>query len=89
MNERKTINRVGLIGAGRVGASFAHSLKQRGAANELVLIDMDTARAEGKMMDLISSACATSRRACSVSKLPRRNSWQRKGRRRPTIPTGT
>lgn len=52
MNERKSTNKVGLIGAGMVGASFAYSLMQRGLANELVLIDMDAARAEGEAMDL-------------------------------------
>ena len=52
MNERKSTNKVGLIGTGMVGASFAYSLMQHGVANELVLIDMDTARAEGEMMDL-------------------------------------
>src|SRR5512139_3836524 len=35
-----------------VGASFAYSLMQRGVANELVLIDANSARAEGEMMDL-------------------------------------
>lgn len=52
MNERKSTNKVGLIGAGMVGASFAYSLMQRGLANELVLIDRDAARAEGEAMDL-------------------------------------
>ncbi|MGZ6317428.1 MAG: L-lactate dehydrogenase [Anaerolineales bacterium] len=52
INERKSTNKVGLIGTGMVGASFAYSLMQHGVANELVLIDMDTARAEGEMMDL-------------------------------------
>jgi L-lactate dehydrogenase len=52
MQERKSTNKVGLIGTGMVGASFAYSLMQRGLANELVLIDMDTARAEGEAMDL-------------------------------------
>jgi L-lactate dehydrogenase len=51
-NERKSTNKVGLIGAGMVGSSFAYSLMQHGVANELVLIDMDAARAEGEMMDL-------------------------------------
>ncbi len=45
-------NKVGLIGTGMVGASFAYSLMQRGLATELVLIDRDTARAEGEAMDL-------------------------------------
>ena len=44
--------KVGLIGTGMVGASFAYALMQRGLANELVLIDADTARAEGEAMDL-------------------------------------
>jgi L-lactate dehydrogenase len=58
MNERNTLtatrstNKVGLIGTGMVGASFAYSLMQQGVANELVLIDADAARAEGEMMDL-------------------------------------
>jgi L-lactate dehydrogenase len=52
MHGRKSTNKVGLIGTGMVGASFAYSLMQRGLANELVLIDMDTARAEGEAMDL-------------------------------------
>ena len=52
MNERRSKSKVGLIGTGMVGTSFAYSLMQHGVANELVLIDMDTARAEGEMMDL-------------------------------------
>jgi L-lactate dehydrogenase len=52
MNERRSTNKVGLIGTGMVGASFAYSLMQSGIANELVLIDADAARAEGEMMDL-------------------------------------
>jgi len=52
MNERRTTKKVGLIGTGMVGSSFAYSLMQRGEANELVLIDADAARAEGEMMDL-------------------------------------
>jgi L-lactate dehydrogenase len=50
--EYKSTNKVGLIGVGMVGASFAYSLVQQGLANELVLVDMDTARAEGEVMDL-------------------------------------
>jgi L-lactate dehydrogenase len=44
--------KVGLIGTGMVGASFAYALMQRGLANELVLLDADMARAEGEAMDL-------------------------------------
>ena len=52
MHERKNTHKVGLIGTGMVGASFAYALMQRGVADELVLIDADRARAEGEMMDL-------------------------------------
>jgi L-lactate dehydrogenase len=52
MSEFMNINKVGLIGTGMVGASFAYSLMQRGVANELVLIDANPARAEGEAMDL-------------------------------------
>lgn len=44
--------KVGLIGTGMVGASFAYSLMQSGFASELVLIDRDEARAAGEAMDL-------------------------------------
>lgn len=44
--------KVGLIGAGMVGSSFAYALMQRSLANELVIIDADMARAEGEAMDL-------------------------------------
>ena len=50
--ERRSTNKVALIGTGMVGTSFAYSLMQRGVANELVLIDVDKARAEGEAMDL-------------------------------------
>src|SRR5512143_2101453 len=52
MNEQRKTNKVGLIGTGMVGASFAYALMQRSVANELVLIDANAARAEGEMMDL-------------------------------------
>jgi L-lactate dehydrogenase len=52
MKEHRNTHKVGLIGTGMVGASFAYSLMQRSVADELVLIDADTARAEGEMMDL-------------------------------------
>jgi len=52
MSERVNTHKVGLIGTGMVGASFAYSLMQRGVADKLVLIDRDSARAEGEMMDL-------------------------------------
>jgi L-lactate dehydrogenase len=52
MVENRITDKVGLVGAGLVGASFAYALMQRGLANELVLIDIDRARAEGEAMDL-------------------------------------
>jgi L-lactate dehydrogenase len=52
MHLGRNTHKVGLIGTGMVGASFAYSLMQRSVADELVLIDADRARAEGEMMDL-------------------------------------
>jgi len=52
MSDKRGAGKVGLVGAGMVGASFAYALMQRGLANELVLVDIDTARAEGEAMDL-------------------------------------
>ena len=45
-------SKVGLVGTGMVGSSFAYALMQRGLANEMVLIDANKARAEGEAMDL-------------------------------------
>jgi L-lactate dehydrogenase len=44
--------KVGLVGTGMVGASFAYALLQSGLATELALVDRDAARAEGEAMDL-------------------------------------
>lgn len=44
--------RIAVIGAGHVGATFAYSLILRGIAPDIVLVDRDTARAEGEAMDL-------------------------------------
>src|SRR5690242_1025331 len=52
MPEYQATGKVGLIGTGMVGSSFAYALMQSGVANELVLIDADPARAEGEAMDL-------------------------------------
>lgn len=48
----KRSGKVGLVGTGMVGTSFAYALTQRSLANELVLVDVDPARAEGEAMDL-------------------------------------
>lgn len=52
MNENGHSQKVGLVGTGLVGSSFAYALMQRGIATELVLIDANKERAIGEMMDL-------------------------------------
>ncbi|MFL5805464.1 MAG: L-lactate dehydrogenase [Roseiflexaceae bacterium] len=52
MSGEKVAGKVGLVGTGMVGSSFAYALMQRRLANELVLVDKDNARAEGEAMDL-------------------------------------
>jgi L-lactate dehydrogenase len=52
MTAGKVAGKIGVIGTGMVGSSFAYALMQRGLANELVLLDRDFARAEGEAMDL-------------------------------------
>ncbi len=44
--------KVGVVGTGMVGASFAYALMQRGLTNEMVLIDANRGRAEAEAMDL-------------------------------------
>lgn len=48
----RTPGRVAIIGAGHVGATFAFALVRSGAAAEVVIVDIDPARAEGEAMDL-------------------------------------
>jgi L-lactate dehydrogenase len=50
--ENNRPQKVGLIGTGFVGSSFAYALMQRGIASELVLIDANAEKAIGEMMDL-------------------------------------
>lgn len=46
-------NKVVIIGCGNVGMSYAYALvNQKTSVNELVLIDLDTKRIEGEVMDL-------------------------------------
>jgi L-lactate dehydrogenase len=52
MTRLRPRDRVGLVGTGMVGATFAYALMQSGLANELTLVDADPARAEGEAMDL-------------------------------------
>lgn len=44
--------KVGLVGTGAVGSSFAYALMIRELASELVLVDANEQKAEGEMMDL-------------------------------------
>jgi L-lactate dehydrogenase len=44
--------RVAIVGVGNVGATFAYTLLLSGLATEIVLIDVNRARAEGEAMDL-------------------------------------
>ncbi len=44
--------KVAIVGAGKVGSTFAYALLLRGLVSEIVLIDKDTARAEGEALDL-------------------------------------
>ncbi len=44
--------KVSVVGTGMVGASFAYKLLGSGLASEMVLIDANTRRAEGEVMDL-------------------------------------
>ena len=44
--------KVVLVGTGMVGMSYAYSLLNQNACDELVLIDVNKQRAEGEAMDL-------------------------------------
>jgi L-lactate dehydrogenase len=52
ITENNRSQKVGLIGTGLVGSSFAYALMQRGIASELVLVDANADKAIGEMMDL-------------------------------------
>lgn len=49
---KQKINRVVLVGTGAVGCSYAYSMLNQGVAEELVLVDVNEAKAEGEAMDL-------------------------------------
>src|SRR5688500_11178670 len=52
MDTPVSTRKVGIVGTGMVGASFAFALVQRGLASEIVLVDADRDRAGGEAMDL-------------------------------------
>jgi len=45
-------SKVAIVGTGFVGMSYAYALLNQGAVEEIVLIDIDTKKAEGEAMDL-------------------------------------
>lgn len=52
MSTSRESRKVGLVGAGMVGSSFAYALMQRSLASELVIVDANNERAIGEAMDL-------------------------------------
>lgn len=48
----KKVNRIALIGTGFVGSSYAFALMNQGIADELIMIDVNEAKAKGDVMDL-------------------------------------
>lgn len=44
--------RIAIVGAGRVGSTFAYALAASGLVHDIVIIDADTGRAEGEAMDI-------------------------------------
>lgn len=45
-------SKVAVVGAGRVGSTFAYTLAASGLVRDIVIIDADTGRAEGEAMDI-------------------------------------
>lgn len=45
-------NKIAIIGAGSVGATITYTLSTRGLANQMVLVDIDQARAEAEVLDI-------------------------------------
>lgn len=48
----KTATKVTIVGAGFVGSTIAYTLTSAGTVSEIVLVDVDSARAEGEAMDI-------------------------------------
>jgi L-lactate dehydrogenase len=47
--------KVAVVGAGRVGSTFAYTLAASGLVREILIADADLARAEGEAMDIAQS----------------------------------
>ena len=45
-------NKIVLVGTGAVGSSYAYALINQGLSNELILVDINTKKTEGEVMDL-------------------------------------
>lgn len=52
--------KIGIIGTGYVGSTTAFALMLQGIVSELVLIDIDKAKAEGEALDLVQATSFTS-----------------------------
>ena len=50
-------SKITIIGAGSVGATIAYNLSQDDVASEIVLIDVNEAKMEGEVMDIIQGTC--------------------------------
>lgn len=59
MNERKKQQKIILIGDGAVGSSYAYALINQNIGQELGIIDVNTEKAEGDVMDLNSALAFT------------------------------
>ena len=59
MNDRKKQQKIILIGDGAVGSSYAYSLINQNIGQELGIIDVNTEKAEGDVMDLNSALAFT------------------------------
>lgn len=51
-SENLSSRKIGIIGAGAVGTTFAYSLIISGLTSQIVLVDIDKQKAEGEVMDL-------------------------------------
>lgn len=51
-----TATKIAIVGAGHVGGTFAYTLLLRGLVSDIVLLDVNRARAEGEAMDLNHAA---------------------------------
>jgi L-lactate dehydrogenase len=49
---QSTSRRVAIVGVGAVGSTLAYALMIQGQADEIVLVDVNRAKAEGEAMDL-------------------------------------